>query len=95
MRIIIDHASPFGGDCTQYFKCHLDSPSTLKEFVSHVLSNKREWGDIEVNRHKVIEYRHGEIVSVSADYDKIKDKTVSLTGMSGGWTRMDYELKLE
>lgn len=93
MKIIIDHASPFGGDCTQYFKCHLDSPSTLKEFVYHVLSNKREWGDIYVNRHQVVEYRHGEIVSVSTDYDKIKYKNVSLTGMSGGWFRMDYELE--
>lgn len=95
MKIIIDHASPIGGDCTQSFECHFDTSPTLQEFVLHVLSNKREWGYIEVNHHQVIEYNHGEIVSVSTEYEAIKDKTVSLTGMSGGWTRMDYKLILE
>lgn len=94
VNIVIDHASHIGGDCTQHYVCHLDTQPTLQEFVDHVLANKREWGNLEIDR-LVIEYRHGEIVDIYGNYDAVKDKRVSLVCMSGGWSRMDYTLVID
>lgn len=81
------------GDCTQCFDVSFSDNMTLDDFVKAVLSqNRREWGYIYYQsfKHEIIEYRYGDIVSKSNNYNSIKDNTISVVSSNGGWSRMDY-----
>lgn len=95
-----------GGDEISHYDAAFETKPILKEFVSWILSEKSgEWGYIEDSEHpdnpqcqyfipkKIMEYSHGEIVSLCEDYDQLKNKTITLTNMDGGWSRMDYTIK--
>ena len=90
------------GDAISHYDVWFEENPTLYEFVCWVLTKKSdEWGYIEDqdNRNKynipkkIMEYSHGKIVSLCDDYDQLKDKTIAITYMDGGWTRMDYTIK--
>ena len=79
---------------------------TLGEFLNWILTEKSgEWGEIEDYGHdnpellpykfpkKIVEYKWGKIVSLCDDYEQLKDKTIELIKMDGGWSRMDYTIK--
>lgn len=99
IKIIIDNSGPVCGDCTQYFDAHFESNPTLAEFAEH-LANGKEWGEVRLGERGLFlpvlfEYgRFGrrEIYNIHEEYESMKDRRIRLTGMSGGWSRMDYNV---
>lgn len=93
-----------GGDCTAPYNVKLDQEYTLKKFINAVLTSRsNEWGNICIAKRNCswynypkIEYRYGKIVDLSCpDFYDICDRKVKEVSASGGWTRMDYTIKLE
>ena len=89
------------GDCSAYYDVRLDKPHTVDEFINLVLiERKGEWGEFKIYNPNVswlgyerYEYRYG-ILNNSVPNDLLEKKIISITA-HGGWTRMDYLLKLE
>ena len=64
---------------------------SVQELIDYVLAEeKREWGYIEVNEHR-LEYRYGSIVSDGLTDEDKKAEIKDMFGY-GGWTRMDYKV---
>lgn len=88
---------PERGDCTAPYDVIFDKPYTVREFVSAVLTERKdEWGTIGINNGHTflgsprMEYRYG-----AGEYEPLKDffdKPVKSATASGGWTAMDYLL---
>lgn len=89
-----------GGDEISHYKAKFENNPTLEEFVNWILKeNPMEWGYVRSKwipgqgDEKYVEYSHGKIVKLCDDYPKIKNKTIELLNMDGGWTAMDYVVK--
>lgn len=88
------------GDCTADYEVILDKQYTVREFVSFVLSQKDEWGEIQIYDpdkswldYDKYEYRYG---NLNDDIpSEIMGKKIISVSARGGWTAMDYVLKLE
>ena len=98
---------PVGGDqCSAYF-IKVTPGVTVKDVIDDILSNKSEWGSIEIERknwrdkgHK-IEYKHGELLKddLSAEekyfWNCLLDwEVVGMRGY-GGWSCSDYWLTIQ
>ena len=73
---------------------------TVGEFVQSVLTNEpEEWGYIGIYDGKSIfgdpccSYKYGKILSKLPE--NVMDKVILSANASGGWSRMDYILKIE
>lgn len=86
-----------GGDCISHFDAKFEINPTLEEFVDWLLTNQaKEWGYVFGNGFFVfVEYSCGNIVKLCDNYNEIKNKKISLHKMDGGWSRMDYRIKIE
>lgn len=89
-------------DCTSDYYITIKEPITVRDFISHLLEDKTEWGYISIfQRARIkyiqpcIEYRYGEIIGTgNIVLDDILDcHILDITG-SGGYSRSDYYLKL-
>ena len=84
-----------GGDCISHYDATFETNPTLKEFVDWLLTkNSNEWGYVFGNGF-FVEYSCGNIVKLCDNYNEIKNKKISLQKMDGGWSRMDYRIKIE
>lgn len=90
-----------GGDEISHYKAKFENNPTLEEFVDWILKeNPREWGYVRSKwipgqgDEKYVEYSHGKIVKLCDNYSEIKNKTIELCAMDGGWTAMDYVVKI-
>ena len=90
-KLIFNHKKGPFGDCTDLYELRFATKMTVAEFVSEVLSRKGEWGYIDFDNRR-IEYRRGQLIS--GQLDDIKDREAMPVSAYGGWSRMDYELKL-
>lgn len=85
----VESRGPFGDACSLY-KVQVRKPMSVQDLIDYVLTEKGEWGYIDVNEHR-LEYRYWTIVSDNlTDADKqteIKDMFAY-----GGWSRMDYKV---
>lgn len=88
-----------GGDCTAPYKVILDRSYTVRTFIDAVLNGRStEWGYIGINDGHTIfgnpscEYRYGKLQN--AMNECVLDKAVISVKASGGWTRMDYLIKV-
>ena len=88
------------GDCTADYEVVLDKQYTVREFVSYVLSQKGEWGTIQIYDpdkswldYDRYEYRYGNLNNYIPN--EIMEKKIAFINSRGGWTAMDYVLKLE
>lgn len=89
------------GDCSANYDVKLNKSHTVGEFVNWVLvERKGEWGRFEIYNPNVswlnygrYEYRYG-IMNDVIPKNLLEKKIISITA-HGGWTRMDYLLKLE
>jgi len=92
--------TPTGGDCTAGYAVTLDKEYTVCELVNEILTRK-EWGYIRIcNEGQVrfecgspnCEYRQDKLLTeMSSEVLNMKVKSVMA---SGGWSRMDYIIKL-
>lgn len=89
------------GDCTTNYDVKLNKTHTVSEFINLVLvERKGEWGKFEIYDPDVswldyeqYEYRYG-VLNDAIPKDLLEKKIISIEA-HGGWTRMDYLLKLE
>lgn len=89
------------GDCSAYYDVILDKPHTVGEFINLVLiERKGEWGKFEIYSPNVswldyekYEYRYG-VLNDAIPKNLLEKKIISIKA-NGGWTNMDYLLKLE
>lgn len=87
-------------DCTSGYKIILDKEYTVKSFIETVLKERpKEWGYISISTKGSLfgnpscEYRYGEIISKPLDNIFLNKKVVDVTA-SGGWSSMNYIMKL-
>lgn len=83
---------PFGDACSLY-KVTVRKPMSVQDLIDYVLTEKGEWGYIDVNMHR-LEYRHGRIVSDNLT-DVEKQTEIKDVFAYGGWSRMDYNVNSE
>lgn len=89
------------GDCSANYYVKLNKPHTVGEFINLVLiERKGEWGKFEIYSPDVswldyerYEYRYG--ILKDAISKEILEKRIISIEAHGGWTQMDYLLKLE
>lgn len=83
-----------GSDCTAPYDVELDKPYTVAEFINEVLATrKNEWGTIEVKGAFSLKYRYGKTEQeIPEQYANLPVKKAHA---SGGWSAMDYYLKVE
>lgn len=88
-------------DCTAPYEVTDFKAKTVGEFVNEVVASRpKEWGTISVKHDgmfcgpKICEYRYGKVLGKIDDV--FRDREIEPTVFaSGGWTRMDYKLKLK
>lgn len=83
---------PYGDESSDY-EFETFTIMTLKEFVETIASDKREWGYIRTSYFgkPLADYSHGEITYHTDDLDRL----VVPKGLAyGGWSRMDYIIKI-
>lgn len=90
-------AGPFGDETSQY-EIISNSISTVKHFISEILLRK-EWGNIQLiapNGSIEFEYHHNKIIINQNDRSWLDLKIIEWPiNAYGGWSRMDYILKVE
>lgn len=90
-------AGPFG-DCTYMYSIKLDTVYTVKDFIDAVLEHcSNEWGSIEIENLKTAhecEYLKGTI-KCGLFPPEILQKTVISAKAHGGWTLMNYQLRIQ
>lgn len=83
---------PYGDGCSDYeFETY--TLMTIKEFLETIAADKKEWGYIRTSYFGdlIAEYSHGKITY----YIDYVDKLIAPNGsVSGGWSRMDYIVKI-
>ncbi len=94
---IIEKYRYTGGDEFSHYDAHFKSNPTMEEFVDWLLNHKsHEYGfiiDTKEGFNKIyVEYRDGKIERLCENYNELKNKTIFLTNMDGGWSRMDYDI---
>lgn len=95
--------SSIRSDCTASFDVKLDKPYTVDLFIDEVLSSRpNEWGYIGIFKPGIsyifgdpnCEYRYGKIITDRLS-DDILCKVIKEIRADGGYSRMDYIIKLE
>lgn len=98
----LTQSTPTAGDCTAGYKVTLDKEYTLQEFIDAVLTNKGEWGYINVAKgdcawynYPRFSYRYGEVYGEPNLPEEVYGYKVKSVTASGGWSAMDYIVTLE
>lgn len=86
---LTESRGPFGDACSLY-NIKVLKPMSVLDLIDYVLTEKGEWGYIDVNEHR-LEYRHGRIVSDNLN-DAEKQTEIKDVFAYGGWSRMDYKI---
>lgn len=82
------------GDATTTYNIDFTKEYAVTQFCEAVVSeNPKEWGNIYVNGEKVMEYKYGRMTALGA-YFKYCSKPAVSGWANGGWSAMDYHLKV-
>lgn len=83
-----------GGDCTAPYNVEISREISVKEFVEYILTKcKGEWGYIDIENEQIrCEYRYGKLLNEMPNY--VLNKRISSIKSVGGWSRMDYYIKI-
>ena len=83
---------PYGDECSDY-EFNTSTIMTLKDFAETIAANKKEWGYIKTSYFgdPLVEYSHGEI---TYHIDRVDKFIVPNGSAHGGWSRMDYIIKI-
>lgn len=86
-----------GGDACAPYEVLLNRECTLRELVDCIIKDEREWGYVRIGAWlggKKLEYRYGKILSSEFTESELQS-TIETVRSNGGWTRMDYMVKLK
>ena len=88
-----------GGDCTMRYGIELDKEYTVKEFIDTILKEKsNEWGGIEImtgnNSFSEVSYRYNYGKLSGCIDEKYSGKKIVGAAASGGWSKMDYIIRV-
>ena len=97
-------SGPMGGDCTSSYSFEVidkNNLPTVGQIVEDALSNKGEWGRIEIPEIKDSEgwsgicvgYQNGKLNGANFEPSVLERKVKRVSG-HGGWSAMDYTLTL-
>ena len=101
--------TPIGSDECAGYEVILDKPCTVKEFIDMALKEKdNEWGQFHIVKPHILasyplpsniaataEYSSGKLKTENTIPEKYLSKTISKITASGGWSRMDYYIKVK
>lgn len=86
---------PPGSDCTAPYDVILDKPYTVGEFINEVLTTRsNEWGSFHLTYYTMMDYDRGKIIKNNIP-DECMSMRIKEVKASGGWSAMDYYIKLE
>ena len=92
----IHTGGPYGDETSTYnVKINKEKP-IIRDIINYVLNETREWGYIVINDNMPnydFEYRYGFIVKDNIP-EEIKNTEIESITASGGWSRMDYYIKI-
>lgn len=77
------------GDATSIYDIKINGNMTIQELIDRVLSEKREWGFIEIDDKRKFEYRYGEVISNKFTDEELNYVIKSMI-WTGGWSSSDY-----
>ena len=85
-------AGPFGDQTSCYDVRIKKDGLTVGELCDYAVNESGEWGYIKVGGH-TLEYKWGEVLrdTIPADTKKLP---ISSCTAGGGWSRMDYRIKI-
>lgn len=85
------------GDCTSKYDIKINKEKPIiRDIINYVLNEKQEWGYIIINDNRLtddFEYKYGVIVKDNIP-EEIKDTNIESITAIGGWSRMDYYIKI-
>lgn len=89
---------PERGDATAPYAVMLDHKYTVREFIEEVLIIRDEWGYVGIHNGRSIfgkpccTYQRQKLLSKLPE--EYLNKTIFSVSADGGWTRMDYLIKV-
>lgn len=101
MKFRLTRIGEMRGDCTATYDFQIIEDGTVKEFIDEVLANHQgEWGYIGIRSddscfgNPRMEYKHGQSIDREA-LREYEDKQIGSIAGDGGWSRMDYLIKIK
>lgn len=94
LKLKFTQASPIAGDETALYNVEPNRQCTLGDIVDYAVRNTREWGYIDTLVFGSVEYRYGNLLDGNFADDLLIREVEKLTA-HGGWSRMDYRVKLK
>lgn len=81
------------GDGTGQYIVRLNEPMTVRELIEYATYKSSDWGYIEIEGKKVLEYRYGAVLTDNIP-DEQKARKISAMQLYGGYSRADYILEM-
>ena len=81
------------GDGTGQYEVRFIETMTVQELIEYATYRSSDWGFIEIDGNKVLEYRYG-VVLTDRLTDEQKKQTISRMQIYGGYRRADYIIAL-
>ena len=99
LRLQFKQSGRMRGDCIAPFDVTLSRECTLRELIAAVLERTEEWGyiGIDSDEHFIpypsCSYRYGKVISNDLTDEEL-DSPIQSVSATGGWSNMDYFVKL-
>lgn len=94
LKLKFTQASQIAGDETALYDVEPNRQCTLGDIVDYAVKNTREWGYIYALGFGRVEYRWGKLLDDNFADDLLIREVEKLTA-HGGWSNMDYRVKLK
>ena len=100
MKLKLIQSGRSGSDCTAPYYVEISGRCNVGEFVKYILTQfPNEWGYIGIDDGSIlgspkVEYAKGVLITENVLKD-LENCTVINATASGGWSRMDYYLRIE
>lgn len=81
------------GDGTGQYEVRFIETMTVQELIDYATYRSSDWGFIQIDGNKVLEYRYGAVLTDNLT-DAQKKQTISRMQIYGGYRRADYIIAL-
>ena len=99
IRFVDAHPGQMSSDCTSSYIIEFEKPMTLEQFVNIVFEEKpNEWGSFNVSNQLSDDYLEYPYERGKLSHKipvKFLDRKIKNVWANGGWSRMDYNIRLE